>query len=161
MEAGRKEPGTVIGEAMGAAFDPWPADHPLRHRDFDTRMRELKALKLDDVRAWHRDNYGTSEGQIAIVGDFDPDQIKPLLQKLFADWTPRVAYAPTSDPLQPGGRAQAALRDARQVERGVQRAAEHGAERRRPGLRGPAGGPGLGGGALKSRLRDVCGRRTA
>ena len=94
MEASRKEPGTVIGEAMGAAFDPWPADHPLRHRDFDTRMRELKALKLDDVRAWHRDNYGTSEGQIAIVGDFDPDQIKPLLQKLFADWTPRVAYAP-------------------------------------------------------------------
>lgn len=94
MEAGRKEPGTVVGEAMGAAFDPWPAGHPLHHKDFDTRMAELKALKLDDVRAWHRDNYGTSEGQIAIVGDFDPDEIKPLLQKLFADWKPRVAYAP-------------------------------------------------------------------
>ena len=94
MEAGRKEPGTVVGEAMGAAFDPWPAGHPLHHKDFDTRMAELKALKLDDVRAWHHDNYGTSEGQIAIVGDFDPDEIKPLLQKLFADWKPRVAYAP-------------------------------------------------------------------
>src|SRR5690606_3088417 len=77
MEAGRKEPGSVIGEAMGAAFDPWPADHPLRHKNYDTRMRELKALTLDEVRAWHRDHYGTTEGQIAIVGDFDPEQVKP------------------------------------------------------------------------------------
>src|SRR5690606_26108371 len=28
------------------------------------------------------------------VGDFDADAIKPLLEKLFADWKPGVAYAP-------------------------------------------------------------------
>jgi len=94
MEAARKEPGSIVGEAMAKAFDPWPADHPLHHRDFETSMADIKALTLDEVRAYHRDNYGTSDGQIAIVGDFDPEQVKPLLEELFAGWKPRVAHAP-------------------------------------------------------------------
>ena len=94
LEASRKEPGSVAAAAMATAFDPWPAGHPLRHRDIDQALAELKAVKLDDVRAFHKDNYGTSAGRIAIVGDFDPEQVKPLLEKLFAHWKPAVAYAP-------------------------------------------------------------------
>ena len=94
IEAQRKEPGAIAGNAMAKAFDPWPADHPLRFRSTDEQLANLKTLKLDDLRAWHRAHYGTSNGQIAIVGDFDPEQIKPLLQTLFADWKPGVAYAP-------------------------------------------------------------------
>ncbi len=94
LEASRKEPGNVAGAAMAKAFDPWPADHPLRHRDIDQSLAEIKALTLEQVRAFHHDQYGTSEGQIAIVGDFDPEQIKPLLEKLFASWKPAVNYAP-------------------------------------------------------------------
>ncbi len=96
IEAGRKEPGTVIGQAMGAAFDPWPADHPFRFRSLDEQLADLKALKLNDLRAYHRNVYGTAEGQIAIVGDFDPAQVKPLLEKLFGGWIAGVAYAPVS-----------------------------------------------------------------
>jgi zinc protease len=94
LEAARKEPGTAVGQAMGKAFDPWPADHPFRFRTIDDQLANLRAMKLDDVRAYHRDVFGTAEGQIAIVGDFDPAQIKPLLEKLFADWKPGVAFAP-------------------------------------------------------------------
>ena len=94
MEAQRKEPGAIAGNAMAKAFDPWPADHPLHYRNPDQQLAELKALKLDELRAWHRAAYGTSDGQIAIVGDFDPAQVKPLLEKLFAKWKPGVAYAP-------------------------------------------------------------------
>jgi zinc protease len=94
LEAARKEPGTAVGQAMGKAFDPWPADHPFRFRSIDEQLANLRAMKLDDVRAYHRNVFGTAEGQIAIVGDFDPAQVKPLLEKLFADWKPGVAYVP-------------------------------------------------------------------
>jgi len=94
IEAQRKEPGAIAGNAVAKAFDPWPAGHPLRFRSTDEQLANLKALKLDDVRAWHRDVYGTSHGQVAIVGDFDTEQVKPLLQRLFADWKPPVAHAP-------------------------------------------------------------------
>ena len=96
LEAARKEPGTVIGQAMGPAFDPWPADHPFRFRSLDEQLADLKALKLDDLRAWHRAAYGTGEGQIAIVGDFDPAVVKPLLEQLFGGWKAGVAYTPVS-----------------------------------------------------------------
>lgn len=94
LEFARKEPGFILSQAMEKDFDPWPAGHALAFRPLDVRIAELDALTLDDVRNWHRTMYGTSDGQIAIVGDFDPAQIKPLLAKLFADWTPGVAYAP-------------------------------------------------------------------
>lgn len=96
VEAARKEPGTVISQAMGKTFDPWPADHPYHFRSLDQIVDDLKALKLDDIRNYFRAVYGTSEGQIAIVGDFDPAQIKPALEQLFAAWKPGVAYAPVA-----------------------------------------------------------------
>ena len=96
LEASRKEPSTVAGLALAEAFDPWPKDHPLRFRGIDEQLAELKALKLVDLHAYHRDVFGTAEGQIAIVGDFDPAEVKPLLEKLFAGWTPGVAHAPIS-----------------------------------------------------------------
>ena len=103
LEAARKEPGTVVGQAMAKAFDPWPADHPLRFRSIDEQLANLRAMTLDDVRAYHRDVFGTAEGEIAIVGDFDPAQIKPLLEELFADWTPGVAYVPIHTRYHPVG----------------------------------------------------------
>ncbi|MBS0225012.1 MAG: insulinase family protein [Proteobacteria bacterium] len=94
INAARKEPGTIAGQALSAHFDPWPADHPLHHRTLDESLADLKAIKLDDLKRFHQQYYGSSQGEIAIVGDFDPATIKPLLQKLFANWKPRVAYAP-------------------------------------------------------------------
>ena len=49
LEASRKEPGNIAGAAMAKAFDPWPADHPLRHRDIDQSLAEIKALTLEQV----------------------------------------------------------------------------------------------------------------
>lgn len=94
MEASRKEPGSIAGMALARYFDPWPAGHPLRTRTLDESLAQLKALKLDDVRAFHRDFYGTSMGEIAIVGDFDPVAVRQQLETLFAGWTAGRAYAP-------------------------------------------------------------------
>ncbi|MDO5610213.1 MAG: pitrilysin family protein [Pseudomonadota bacterium] len=96
IEASRKEPATAIGQASGPHFDPWPKDHPLRFRSLDESLADLQALKLSDLTAYHRAFYGTADGQIAIVGDFDPAEIKPLLEKLFADWKAPKPFAPLS-----------------------------------------------------------------
>ena len=96
IEASRKEPGTLAGMAMSKRFDPWPADHPFRYKSLDESLADLRALKIEDVRRFHQQAYGTSAGQISIVGDFDPAEVKPLLQKLFAEWKAPVAYQPVA-----------------------------------------------------------------
>lgn len=90
LEAARKEPDTVAGMALAQYFDPWPEGHPLRWRSIDQSIADLKALKVEDLRAFHRDFYGSADGEISVVGDFDPVALKAQLKTLFADWrTPR------------------------------------------------------------------------
>lgn len=94
LEAARKEPNTAVSQAMAAHFDPWPADHPLRFKSLDEQLAQWKALKLADVIAFHRNFYGTAEGEIAIVGDFDSAEAKAQLAQLFPGWVSPKPYVP-------------------------------------------------------------------
>ncbi|PJK09426.1 peptidase M16 [Lysobacteraceae bacterium NML95-0200] len=95
-EASRKEPGTVAGQALAARFDPWPKNHPLAHVPLDESLAQLQALKISDLRAFHEQFYGSAHGEIAIVGDFDPAVIKPLLAQLFSHWKAPVPHQPVA-----------------------------------------------------------------
>ena len=94
LEASRKEPGSVAGQAMAEYFDPWPADHPFSHQSIDESLAAIKALKRDDVIAFHRNFYGTAAGEISIVGDFDAAAVKAQLQALFANWKSPLPFVP-------------------------------------------------------------------
>ena len=96
IEASRKEPGSIAGQALALHFDPWPAGHPLHVDTLDESLARLRALKREDLVAFHRDFYGTAQGEIAIVGDFDAEAVRVQLQTLFADWKTPHAYAPIS-----------------------------------------------------------------
>jgi zinc protease len=86
LESARKEPGTIAAMEMGRYFDPWPADHPFAYRTIDQTLADLRALRREDAIAFHRDFYGTAEGEIAVVGDFDPVALRAQLESLFGDW---------------------------------------------------------------------------
>lgn len=94
MEAQRQEPSSLAGQALAKHFDPWPAGHPLSARSLDESLAQIKAVKLDELSAFHRQFYGSAEGEIAVVGDFDPEGLKRQLQELFANWKPGHAFAP-------------------------------------------------------------------
>jgi zinc protease len=93
LEASRNEPGTIAGTAMAKHFDPWPAGHPYRTETTEEMLAAARAVKREDVVAFHRAFYGTADGEIAIVGDFDPVAIKAQLKTLFGDWKSPVPYA--------------------------------------------------------------------
>ena len=92
LESARKEPNSVTGQAMSEYFDPWPEGHPLAYRSIEESLADLRALKREDLIAFHRARYGASEGEITVVGDFDPAAVKAQLQTLFGDWASPVPY---------------------------------------------------------------------
>jgi zinc protease len=55
-------------------------------------------MTVADLKAFHDDFYGADHAQLALVGDFDPAVIEPVLGKLFGDWKARIPYARVPEP---------------------------------------------------------------
>lgn len=92
LEASRSEPGSLASQAMARHFDPWPAGHPLHSDSLDGMLAGVRSVQREDLVAFHRDFYGTAQGEIAIVGDFDPVAVRAQLERLFAGWRSAHPY---------------------------------------------------------------------
>ncbi len=98
LESSGKEPGEIADEAMRKYFDQYPRDHPESYRTKEERLAAVRTLKLEDVRAFHDKFYGTANGEIAIVGRFDPAVATSALKELFVGWNAPVPYARDDPP---------------------------------------------------------------
>jgi zinc protease len=55
---------------------------------------DIQAAKLDDVRQFFREFYAPNNATLALVGDFDPAQVKALIQKYFGGFRRGPALKP-------------------------------------------------------------------
>ena len=78
----------------------FPEGHPYRHSTIGS-MADLDAATLEDLRRWHRDNYGPNNAVLVLAGDIDAAEARRLVQKYFghiprgAINTPAEADIPT------------------------------------------------------------------
>lgn len=94
LEAGRGEPQELASRALAEHFNIYPQGDPRYEATLDEDMADVKAATLDEVKAFHRDYYGTSPAEMAIVGDFDAKAIVPLVDELFGAWKARQNVSP-------------------------------------------------------------------
>ena len=94
LEASRAEPQAVAARALARHFDQYPKGDVRHANSFDEDLAELNAAKLDELRAFHREFYGTVPAEMAIVGDFDAASIVPLVDELFGAWKAPANFAP-------------------------------------------------------------------
>ena len=86
LEAALSDPAALANEAVGLHFNIYPADDVRASVPLKESIERIKAAKLDDARAFYRDFFGSDNGQLAIVGDFDGKAIDALLPELFGNW---------------------------------------------------------------------------
>ena len=91
-EAGRSEPGAVAARAKELHFNKYPKDDVRAATTIDEDIEGYKAVTLAEVQAYHRDFYGASQGEMAIVGDFDPAEASKVTQEVFGEWKSRAPY---------------------------------------------------------------------
>src|SRR3989442_6098046 len=116
------DPGALVGLALARHLTPYPPEHWLYSATLDERSARLQALSLDDVKRCYGDFYGASDSELAVVGDFDPEQIARLAQELFGGSKSPRPYAriplriadvpPFDDVINTPGKANAVLRAA-------------------------------------------------
>ncbi|MDQ4121611.1 MAG: insulinase family protein [Acidobacteriota bacterium] len=92
LESGRSEPTSIVFNAMNQHFNRYPKGDVRYSPNTEEQIANIKALTLDDVKNFHKEFYGGSNGELAFVGDFDEAQIVPLVKELFGNWKSPKAY---------------------------------------------------------------------
>ena len=86
LEQQRSDPAALAQTTLGRHMNPVPPGHPNYTATVDQSVAALEAVTLDEARAFHREFYGPQLGTLAVVGDFDPDEIRGVIEEAFGDW---------------------------------------------------------------------------
>ncbi len=97
-EAQKTEPQAVARTAFQRHMHPYPKGDVRYVPTFEEEIADLKALTLDDVKKFYATFYGASHAELAIVGDFDAEQVQQLASKLFGSWKSSKPYAKVKNP---------------------------------------------------------------
>lgn len=92
LESERSEPTPLAVRAMDIAFNKYPKGDVRYDGTLEEDIAGVKAVTIEDVKNFHRDFYGASNGELSIVGDFDEKEITPLVTQLFGNWKSKNPY---------------------------------------------------------------------
>lgn len=91
-EEQRNDPTALASNALYRHFAPFPPADVRYVQTPDEYIAALKKVTVEDLKAFHRDFYGASAAQIAVVGDFDPIAVRKRMEELFGSWTAKVPW---------------------------------------------------------------------
>ncbi len=86
IESQKSDPNAVAGLQLARHLNPYPPEHWLYTPTLEERMQRLQSVNIEDLRRCHEEFYGASNSELAVVGDFDAEEIIRLVQELFGDW---------------------------------------------------------------------------
>ena len=92
LENNRSEPTSIAITASSIHFNRYQKGDIRYAGTLDEDVAEVKGLTLEQVKAFHKDFYGASNGELAIVGDFDAKEISALANELFGTWKSPQKY---------------------------------------------------------------------
>jgi zinc protease len=92
-EQTRSDPAAIATMNLSRHLNPYPKGDLRYVMTVDERIQELKVLTLDDLKRFHREFFGASHFELAVVGDFDNEGVRKLVSGLFGDWKGTRAFA--------------------------------------------------------------------
>ena len=93
IEASRSQPNYLGSITLQRKLMPYPKGHPLYISLPDEAIADINAATLDAVKAFHAANFGASHADLAVIGDFDPAEVKAAAAKHFGDWKSPAPFA--------------------------------------------------------------------
>ena len=98
LEASRTEPTAIAQRSLARHDNPYPKGDVRYAATLDEDLAGIARVKVDDVARFHGRFVGASQGEVAIVGDFDAAEVRPLLEELFGGWKAAAPYARVPNP---------------------------------------------------------------
>lgn len=93
IESQRSEPQALAFTAYQRLMTPFPKEDIRYVSTPDEDVAEVKSLKLDDLKQFHKDFYGTQNATFAAVGDFDEPTIRKVINDEFGIWKAKKPFS--------------------------------------------------------------------
>ena len=103
------EPQPLASNAMSRLIDDTPADHVNHVLPLPQRLAAIQALKVEQVRAFHKRFYGANHAVFAAVGDFDAAALKAQVGRLYGQWNAAEPYVRIASTVKPVAGQRVAL----------------------------------------------------
>ncbi|SDP67607.1 zinc protease [Phyllobacterium sp. YR620] len=93
IKASERNPNTIAGRKFAEALY---GDHPYGRQSEGTEQ-SLTSITHDDLAAFHKRNFARDNLIVGVVGSISPEELKPLLDKVFGDLPEKAQLATVSD----------------------------------------------------------------
>jgi len=109
LEAARTEPQVLASLKLQEILNPYPKDDVRYTPTIDESIERVKAATIDQVKLIDAEYLGADHGELAVVGDFEPSEVLPLVAKVVEGWHAKKPYARIEKPFKPAPREQATI----------------------------------------------------
>ena len=92
LEQQKTDPAALANLAYARITEPYQKSDPRYNMTFEEELEAVKAVTVDQVKAFYKKFYGASNATCAVVGDFDQKQIETTLKETFGDWKSPSPY---------------------------------------------------------------------
>jgi zinc protease len=86
LEQQKNEPDAIAFTEIQRHLSPYGKGDPRYVGTYEEDLAAIKAVKAEDLKKFQQTFYGTSSGQLSIVGDFEEAEVKTLAEELFGKW---------------------------------------------------------------------------
>ncbi|HWA56068.1 MAG TPA: pitrilysin family protein [Gemmatimonadales bacterium] len=93
FEENRSEPTAQGSIAYQRYLNPYPKGDPRYVSTLDEQVSDYSAATLDDARRFYARFYGASDGELTVVGDFDPAELTAAATEVFGSWKSPQPFA--------------------------------------------------------------------
>ncbi|GAB3696337.1 pitrilysin family protein [Spirosoma flavus] len=93
IEAQRSEPQSIAFTAFQRQMSPYPKDDVRYTSTPDEDVADVNALKLDDLKQFHKDFYGAQNATMSVVGDFDEPAVKKVITDELGTWKAKKTFS--------------------------------------------------------------------
>ncbi|MCX9157885.1 insulinase family protein [Niveibacterium sp. 24ML] len=98
IEAGRREPQSIVSRALGRHDNPYPKGDWRYAATVEEDLEAIRSVALDALPRFHAEFIGAQNAQIALVGDFDAAAASAQIGQLFGDWVAKRPFARIPQP---------------------------------------------------------------
>ncbi|GAB2601138.1 M16 family metallopeptidase [Spirosoma areae] len=93
IESQRSEPQAIAGTAFQRLMNPYPKEDIRYVSTPDEDVADVKALKLDQLKQFHKDFYGAQNATMSIVGDFDEAPVRKVITDELGTWKAKQPFS--------------------------------------------------------------------